>query len=334
MKIPFGTQSIVSEPTKELVKQLDTDSTRYDLWLVMDGDEVPDHYMAEIFTPVCYSNKCYPVFINFYWDLLGNFDRYEMPEGKILTKLDHLPFEPEDYEKILRILRNKASLLKDYKVEELVVSTETSYTNGIDAITGATSKTIQSEVISGAVYSCYTLWHLAHGEITQSIRSYTETKVTDSMLTDFLQSSNHYYQYFAMDRLLETNRAFQSPFLESYWAVLESKNLFVAEYALARIPPEELEIPERQGKVLHIYERSPYRLQLKLLDRLQEVKLDPRWTEELIGHLVTANPEQKRRIFAVVERQPSLSSGTLSKLSKLLAGTEFEQRVQALKGDQ
>lgn len=44
---------------------------------------------------------------------------FQVPEQEPLTKSDHTPFEPEDYEKLEGILRDTASILKDLKQEEL-----------------------------------------------------------------------------------------------------------------------------------------------------------------------------------------------------------------------
>lgn len=309
---------------RELIYQVDSDSTRYDLWLEFDGNDRPLQYTAEIFTPVCYSNKCYPVFIDFYWDLLGNFDRYEMPDGKILTKLDHLPFEPADYEQMQKILRNPNSLLKNFAVEELVVGAETAESKGVDAVTGATSKTIQNEVISGAVYSCYTLWHLAHGEITDLIRTQTSERVSDALLLDFLGSKNHRYQYWAVDRVLETERAFSSPFEAPLLALLGSDNLFVAEYLLAKVPLSAWSAPKRQRLLMQTYLHRPYRLQLKVLERMKGMVLEESVVKELISQIPNSNPAQRDRIMAVVESQPKLSRATIGLLDGMAEANQLK----------
>jgi len=86
----------VTDPQMELVLKLDTDSIRYEIWLVPGQNNQPDHYYGEVFTPVCYSGTCYPVFIDFKWDLLGNYEKYQLPEGKVLTKSDHLQFDKKE----------------------------------------------------------------------------------------------------------------------------------------------------------------------------------------------------------------------------------------------
>jgi hypothetical protein len=65
----------------------------------------PAYYYSEIFTPVCETGECKPIYINIYWDLMGNYDYFDQPENEILTKLDHKPFTDDDYELLDEILR-------------------------------------------------------------------------------------------------------------------------------------------------------------------------------------------------------------------------------------
>lgn len=291
---------------RELVREVETDSIRYTLWLVYGDKGLPEHYTADIFTPVCYSDKCYPVFIDFYWDLLGNFQRYEMPKGKILTKLDHLPFEPEDYKKMQEILTNRSSLLKGFSVEDLVVGTETAEASGVDVVTGATSKTIQNDVISGAVYSCHTLWHLAHGELTDDIRSHTEGNYNHDWLLSFLQSSNHWYKYWAVDKLLGEDMAFEEPFAKPFLSLLHEKNIFVAEYVLERFPLEKLADEEVQNWFWETYLHRPYRLQLRMLEKMALIPLQKKVLNAMIEQLDKSNPEQRKKMLTALRSQEGL----------------------------
>nr|MBI1228854.1 hypothetical protein [Cytophagales bacterium] len=308
---------------RELVKQVETDSIRYELWRIDADNGTPEQYMAEIFTPVCYSNKCYPVFINFYWDLLGNFQYFEMPQGKTLTKLDHLPFEPEDYKKMQKILANTSSLLKDYKAEDLVVSTESDLPYGVDAVTGATSKTIQNEVISGAVYSCYTLWHLAHGDIASYIAALTEENVDDLLLISFLESTNYHYQYWAIDKVLTANRWDEAKFETPLLQIIRGDNLFVAEHVLETMPDKVWKKASTQHWLWESYLSAPYRLQLKILDKLQRIDLDPSLHFPLAAQLEHANQEQKKRIFLVLAQESTLTKEAQQALIPYLTDSKW-----------
>ncbi|WP_158861188.1 hypothetical protein [Lunatibacter salilacus] len=332
--IPFMTESerFMNEVSvnRELVKQVETDSIRYDLWLLKAENERPVQYMAEIFTPVCYSDKCYPVFIDFYWDLLGNFQHYEMPPGKTLTKLDHILFEPEDYQKMQRILANTSSLLKDFKAEDLVVSTESDLPYGVDAVTGATSKTIQNEVISGAVYSCYTLWHLANGEISAQIKAYTEKNYDDSLIISFLQSSNYHYQYWAIENVLTSGRWDEENFKTPLLNILRGNNVFVAEHVLEIVPKSVWEETKQQEWLWETYLMSSYRLQLKILEKFRQLKLVTSLHHSVITQLEKSNQEQKKRIFLVLSNHSNLTKESQQALIPYLDDNRWGQEARAV----
>jgi hypothetical protein len=298
---------MVDNPGRELVHEVETDSIRYQLFLVRDEKEKPERFVAEIFTPVCYSNKCYPVFIDFYWDLLGNFQRFDMPPGKTLTKLDHIPFDAADYQKMQDILANTSSLLKDYQAEDLVVSTESDLPYGVDAVTGATSKTIANEVISGAVYSCYTLWHLAHGDLADLVKTHTENNYDDGLIISFLQSSNYHYQYWAIEKVLASKKWTEERFKAPLLNILRGSNVFVAEHVLETVPLKIWEDSDQQEWLWETYQKVSYRLQLKILDKFRSINLDTSLHLPLIAQLDRSNMEQKKRLFLVLEGQTNLS---------------------------
>ncbi len=298
----------LGDGTRRLIGQVETDSIRYELFVIEDADGLAQEYMAELFTPVCHTNKCYPVYINLFWDLLGNFDRFEMPEGEILTKLDHVPFEEKDYEKLQAILANERSILGDYSITDLVVSTETvGSNNGVDAVTGATSKTIQSEVISGAVYSCYTLWHLAHGPLTEETKAHTVANHTDETLVRFLQSGHYPYQYWALERIQTQGKENEQPFAAALLAQLRGRNIFLARHMLEVLPESLFASEARQQWLWETYQQSPYRMQMDILDRLRTLSLRSALVTQLLQELEASNPAQQRAILSVLEKQAALS---------------------------
>jgi len=155
----------------------------------------PAYYYSNIFTPVCNTGECLPVFINIYWNLAGHYLRYDQPEGKILTKLDHVPFTPEDYVLLDEILRdidprydmaiqhsspsqgsqsekhndvNQASPAPSMESKRMLTKYEM-----IDGVTGATAIQHVAKFIPGALYTTYTLWGLANDH-AQKILNYTK----------------------------------------------------------------------------------------------------------------------------------------------------------------
>ncbi len=325
--------SNLEDPKRELVKQVETDSIQYELWLLYDNNDQPDQFMAEIFTPVCYSNKCYPVYIDFYWDLLGNYQYYKVPKGERLTKNDHEPFNKDDYEHLQRILQNESSLLGEYAAEDLVSSTESESPTGVDAVTGATSKTIQNEVISGAVYSCYTLWHIAHGEINESILSHTESIYKEDDIVRFLESENHKYQYWALDKVFKGDLLDKEKYASPVLNILRGKNIFISQYLVEKLPIEMFTGKERQQWLWETYLISPYRLQLSLLDKMKLIELEREVELLLIGQLENSNKIQKEKILAILNEQ-KLADEAKSALSALLEKNEDNEKILEILNNQ
>ena len=313
---------------KESIFKVETDSIRYEIWLVSDPGNQPDHYYGEIFTPVCYSRTCYPVFINYRWDLLGNYEKYELSEGRVLTKSDHAEFDKKEYEKLEEILSNENSILKNYRADQLVTSTETINPTGVDAVTGATIKSIQREVISGAVYSCYTLWHIAHGDISEKLKQHTENLLTsDSLLIQFLQSSNHHYQYWAIDNTLIGGQIKEGKFKEPMLDILDGENVFAANYLLKVLSPEVFNEKDEQQRLMESFLNGSYPLQVSILKKLSQIEVNPGTSSVLVKHLPETGDEQKKLIFGLLAEEKNLDPNSQKILIEFLLQPKWEMEV-------
>jgi len=163
---------------------------------VYDAAGIPDFYRAHITTPICEADKCYAVEIVFYWDLIGRFTDYDTIPGAGLTKLDHQPFHGQDYKKLLQILRDDYSILASYDKEELVHDKRISE---IDGFTGATINEIKASVIEGAAYSCYTLWHIAHGPLSEKLKRTTYDMLDKALVKKMVNMKDQRINYFLID---------------------------------------------------------------------------------------------------------------------------------------
>ncbi len=315
----------------ESILKVETDSIRYEIWLVSGQNNQPDHYYGEIFTPVCYSRTCYPVFINYRWDLLGNYEKYELPEGRVLTKSDHVEFDRKEYEKLEEILSNENSILKNYKADQLVSSTETINPTGVDAVTGATIKSIQREVISGAVYSCYTLWHIAHGEISEKLKKHTENLLSsDSLLIQFLQSSNHHYQYWAIDNTLIGGQIKEEKFKDPMLGILDGENVFVSNYLLEVLSPEIFNNKDEQHGLMESFLNGSYPLQVSILKKFSQIEVYPETSSALVKHLPETGDEQKKLIFGLLAKEKNLDPNSQKILFEFLLQPKWEMEVYGI----
>lgn len=196
---------------------LKDDSTKvvYDVILLKDEYGVPYAYSSHILTPVCDDSLCALMNIKVYWNLLGNYIGYDTIAGDPLTKNDHLPFLTEDYQKLHQLLSDDNSIIKRKEKHELFDSEQKRVSEVVDAVTGATAKEISEAVVDGALYSCYTLYHIVYGPLSKSILADMESRYTPSLQEHFLKSNYSDYQLYVLKRLTEND------FIEQQGRILE-----------------------------------------------------------------------------------------------------------------
>lgn len=177
--------------------------------LLSNTKGAPRLFFSEIETTVCADGECKLANINVYWNLLGNYVGYSIPLEFPLTKYEHDHFEKEDYAKLHRLLLDDNSILKRRKMSDLIdkvlVSPSDIYSKDIDGITGATKTEIKESVVKGGLYSCYTLWHLVHGEVKEKMKEHLEAINSDTLTSYFLNAPYKDYQQHALKQLAKEN---------------------------------------------------------------------------------------------------------------------------------
>lgn len=182
-------------------------SVRHPLSLLSNENGDPQLFYAYIHTPVCIDGVCKPVYIDIYWDLRGNYVGYGVYPEELLTKYDHEPFTEADYEKLHRLLLDDNSILDRKQLSDLfdlnVVAAEKVSFQGVevDAVSGATKKEISESVVEGALYSCYTLWHLVHGEVNSLIKNQLTSMYSPELAAHFLNSAYQPYHFYAIQQM-------------------------------------------------------------------------------------------------------------------------------------
>lgn len=157
-------------------------------------------YVSDISTPVCADGDCRLMDIRFYWSLLGEYAGFDRYRNAPLTKYDHDEFVYADYLKLHQLLLDDNSILKRRKIDELVKKPLQPKSEDVDAIAGATIKEVKQSVVSGALYSCYTAWHLVHGAVKERIKNLTISHLDENQLLTMLNYDNADYQMFVLKR--------------------------------------------------------------------------------------------------------------------------------------
>lgn len=275
----------------------------YDLELTYDSVGIPMYYHAYMLTPVCEDDICKPVYIGLYWDLLGNFLRYSVPPKHPLTKMDHEEFEQPEYEKLHRILMDTNSLLKDYEVDELIESTTNTKSGDVDAVTGATAKSLQAVIIPGALYTCYTLWHIVHGRATDTITKITDSIMSAELLSYFLNSGNHHYQYYALDRVIDNQGNVETDFEQQVMRLITDSNVFLATAVLTRLSSAHFLAAERQRWLWEAFLGGSYRLKIAILEKFQQLPLTNDIRRVLQKRKHEFNEDIERRIDYLLKKR-------------------------------
>lgn len=312
-------------PASESSKQFtvtENDSTIYDVNLAVAKDGLPLYFFRNVFTPVCYTEVCKPVRIDLYWDLLGNYLGFQVPSHQPLTKTDHKEFETNDYEQLHKILLNTQSILQHFNIYELVDRRTYDLSDSVDAITGATPKTIKNEVIGGAVYTCFTLWHIANGPVKQALNDITGTHWNKALLRAFLSSTNHHYQYRAIDEVVNTKETLNN-FHAQVLDIITGPNIFTARYALDKLPTELFDTSDTlQLWLWSVYKQGNYTMQSAVLEKLKKIKLSGEFALSLAAELRNANEAQFLKIVTLLTNCQTLSEDAVFELAGLLDSLE------------
>ncbi len=235
--------------------------------------------MGHISTPVCEGSKCYTIEIIFHWNLIGRFLHFDTIPGKGLTKLDHIPFTREDYRKLEAILRNPISRLAPYSKEELVKETRSS---AIDGITGATRAELKESVIEGAVYSCHTLWHIAHGSMVVELQSVTQQLFSQDLVQKLVSSEDQGINYFLINHF--SAKEFDC-YLPEVLKTIENGEGYFAKNAIEKMPAKTVNSQEAQAFFTIQLDHFDYYTQVALLQKLEAKSLNPDLRQALANQL-------------------------------------------------
>jgi hypothetical protein len=237
------------------------------IYLEYDSLGLPDVYKSRIITPVCETDRCYAIEIDFYWDLMGRFVRYDTVAGMGLTKLDHVPFTEEDYEKLNALLADRNSLLVSFSRDDLVKDTRNS---ALDGLTGATVREVRDAVINGAAYSCYTLWHVANGPVIDTLQNASARLFTRDLVKKLVNQHDQEVNYYLLDNLSEEDfLACLSEILET----IQHGKGYYTKHAIEMLPTEAFGKSLVQDFFAASFDQLDYFAQVALLKRIGSIPL-------------------------------------------------------------
>lgn len=255
------TSFIPNQSVKPGFSFLTQDSVQVDVFNYFDNDSVLNGYKALVYTPICEKEDCYAVDLVFYWDVLGNFEKFELVPGRPLTKKEHEPFTKEDYQKLQFLLKKKHVSFSELKKEDLIQVSEDS----IDGYTGATISAVKDEVIDGAVYSCYTLWHIANGAVKDSIHKSTARQLDKKLVQKLVFSDDVEANYFLINHF--RTKDFRS-YSDEVLTMLRKNSGYFSKIAIEKFPVELISSRSFQDSLSSFFQGQDYFTKLSFLKSL------------------------------------------------------------------
>lgn len=258
-----------------------------------DEEGVLDGYYSHFSTPVCEDRQCLEAELVMYWDVLGNFLRFDTIPGRPLTKSDHEPFSEGDYEQLERILRTKKPSFVYLERNQLV-------REAVDGITSATVLEVKQDMIQGAIYSCYTLWHIANGDIVFPIQAYTQRRLDNRLVKKILSSDHTEQHYFLLDHIADETFG---TFLAEILALADRYGGYFVTSIMERMPVELLESEEVQTRVWRLWHSMDHAGKITLLEKLQPLSIGSSVGLLLIRSLEQGSPDINERVVRTICRQ-------------------------------
>ena len=205
--LPLKTAAFAEDVAKvehqiDIAHPIHEDGTFESCTLTQFNDEngYPIGYAMPIETEVCRDEVCQLATVTIYWDELGNYQRLELPLGQELTKKDHTPFTRAEYQRLDRILGDKTSVLRGFKIDEI---TSGPVKERVDGVTGATVLTVKEATVESAAYTTYTLWHWVNGDPATRIDGFTRAANSSGFVQRLLRTDSLQHTRFALELIDE-----------------------------------------------------------------------------------------------------------------------------------
>lgn len=279
------------------------------------------YWYRRVATEVCLTGDCRPIDVGIFWDCTGDFAGLEVFKEP-LTKTDHSDFTTWDYRKLMSILKNDWSSLREYALSELV---DEKKEDGVDAVTGATKHEIAEAAVEKAVYTTHTLWHLIHLGEKEQLAKLTARRLSENQLPDKLLEVNRArYEPFLLD-LFGQGQLPQSPTIESlvFHALAGTADPALRVPALAALRGLNFSSPGVQDRFATIYQTQNQAQKAEILTVIKPAyPLSAQWYGTLAAELDAANPWMATKILSVLKNNPSQSERVTS-IVKMLSVSEI-----------
>ncbi|MEO9890920.1 hypothetical protein [Aurantibacter sp.] len=264
---------------------------RQEVLVLVNENKTPVLYTSEIATPVCADGECKLMHIKFYWTLLGEYAGFDRNIELPLTKYDHDEFQQSDYQKLHELLLDDKSVIGRRSLDQLVDKPKMRSVNGVDAISGATVARVKEAVVSGALYSCYTAWHMVYGDIQEKLKNTTLAALNESMIMEMLYSRNQEYQIFALQKIDDSKYEEHSKQIAE---ILKSSTPLVRSIIVKSFIQKLKKEPELQRPFWNAFDKIDIGTRSMLLKQLSEA---PSFSIEILSKKLDKMSKNQLKLF-------------------------------------
>jgi hypothetical protein len=281
---------------------LDDEGERVGVDLMQDANGMI-YWRRQLYTPVCLTGECKAIDVGIYWDCTGNFAGLEVYQMH-LTRTDHSVFSEEDYAKLIAVLQDDWSILREYDYEDLINEPA----EGVDAVTGATKKEISEETVDGAVYTTFTLWHLVNQGEKDQLKTLTAGLLNEdaSFFQLLIGQTDTKYRSFLLELLrdgkLQASAALNELLLE---ALEEKDDPYLRELAYKALDKIDFNKVALQEQLAVVYRTLAVRERTRILNALDTgIQLDASLFQALTQDLSVENEWMAAKTLSVIRLYP------------------------------
>lgn len=285
------------------------------------------YWYRRIKTPVCLTGECLLVDVGIYWYCTGDFLGLEV-YGHPLTKTDHSVFSSEDYDKLISVLNNDWSSLREYDFEELIEpgipAPADSSASIVDGISGATKREIASEAVPDAVYTTYSLWHLVHSGEKEQLEQLTIASLNKdkAFVNRLIDHEDKRYRHFLLDLMALDKLKPYGSLTELMMDGLSSQDVAVRNLAIKALRKADSQVSGFQSGLARVYPGLSEQSKIQVLSAINRPDaLENDFYRVLENDLGVRNETLSVRILGLLQHHPHHSEKVME-VARRLARSE------------
>jgi len=177
-------------------------------------------------------------------------------------------FLKNEYQQLHALLADESLPLDKVSFEKLLEQPNNKQED-VDAVSGATSKSIADMVVRGAAFTTYKLWNTVNGSTMDVVSELTEKQLTPALVHRILQSTDITDKLWALHRM--NNTIAMTPQLEvSLLEIIASDDFYLSYTAIQAINTIHLTSADLQKCLFSIYQKANHSIKTALIKKLMD----------------------------------------------------------------